>query len=65
MRGETVDLVAAKGGNVAGSRASAGLEDSLWLCRIEDRRLLDATREGMVEGFPLRSYAVLVDYKWQ
>jgi hypothetical protein len=47
---------------VAGSRASAGLEASLWLCPIEDRRLLESTRAGMVEGFPLGSYALLIEY---
>ena len=47
---------------MAGSRASAGLEEALWLCPVEDRRLLDSAREGMVEGFPLGSYALLVGY---
>ena len=37
-----------------------GLEDSLWLCPIEDRRRLDSSREGMLEGFSLGSYLVLV-----
>ena len=61
-QGRIPDLAAAKAGSVAGSRAAAGLEASLWLCPIEDRRLLDSTREGMVAGFPLGSYALLVDY---
>jgi len=38
------------------------MEDSLWLCPIEDRRRLDSTREGMLEGFSLGSYLLLVDY---
>ena len=42
--------------------ASADLEESLWLSPIEDRRGLDSTREGMIQGFPLGSYAKLVDY---
>ena len=50
------------GGSVAGSRAAAGVEESLWLCPIEDRRGLDSTREGMIQGFPLGSYVKLVDY---
>jgi hypothetical protein len=58
----TARLGAAKEGSVAGSRAAAGLEDSLWLCPIEDRRGLDSTREGMVRGFSLGSYVQLVDY---
>jgi Transposase IS200 like len=48
--------------SVAGSRASACLEASLWLCPIENRRLLDSRREGMVAGFPVGSYALLVVY---
>ena len=35
---------------------------SLWLCPIEDRRGLDSTREGMMQGFSLGSYVQLVDY---
>ena len=38
------------------------MEDSLWLCPIEDRRRLDSAREGMLEGFSLGSYLLLVDY---
>jgi hypothetical protein len=58
----TGDLKAAEGGSVAGSRASSGIEESLWLCPIEDLRRLDASREGMIEGFSLGSYLLLVDY---
>ena len=47
---------------MAGSAASAGLEERHWLCPIEDRRRLDSPREGMVEGFPLGSYLLLVDH---
>ena len=61
-QGRSSDLAAAAGGSVAGSCASAGLEESLWLCPIEDRRQLDSPREGMLEGFPLGSYLLLVDY---
>ena len=56
------DLKAAEQGSVAGSNASAGLEDPLWLCPIEDRRRLDSSREGMLEGLSLGSYLLLVDY---
>jgi REP element-mobilizing transposase RayT len=58
----TGDLKAAEGGSVAGSSASGGLEESHWLCPIEDRRRLDSPREGMLEGFSLGSYLLLVDY---
>jgi hypothetical protein len=37
-QGRTEDLAAARGGSVAGSMAAAGIEESLWLCPIEDRR---------------------------
>jgi len=60
--GKAAQVQAATGGSVAGSRAAAGLEESLWLCPIEDRRQLDSSREGMLEGFSLGSYLLLVDY---
>jgi hypothetical protein len=62
QQGRLPDLAAAAGGSVAGSEASAGLEESLWLCPIEDRRRLDSSREGMLEGFSLGSYLLLVDH---
>jgi len=61
-QGKTAQLKAATEGSVAGSVAAAGLEESLWLCPIEDRRRLDSCREGMLEGFSLGSYFLLVDY---
>jgi hypothetical protein len=68
-QGRIEDLSAAREGSVAGSDASAGLEESHWLCAIEDRRRLDSTREGMPEGFSLGGYisrsaegGLLVDY---
>jgi hypothetical protein len=59
--GKTAQLEAANGGSVAGSQAAAGLEQSLWLCPIEDRRGLDSSREGMLQGFSLGNYLLLVD----
>jgi REP element-mobilizing transposase RayT len=61
-QGQTAQLEAARDGSVAGSLAAAGLEESLWLCPIEDRRELDSSREGMMDGISLGSYARLVDY---
>jgi hypothetical protein len=58
----TSDLKAAEQGTVAGSNASVGLEESIWLCPIEDRHKLGSVREGMLEGFPLGSYLLLVDF---
>jgi hypothetical protein len=59
--GKTAQLEPAKGGSVAGSHAAAGLVESLWLCPIEDRRGLDSTREGVVQGFSLGSYVKLTE----
>ncbi len=47
---------------MAGSDASGGLKEAIWLCPIEDRRKLDSSREGMVGGLSLGSYLLLVDY---
>jgi hypothetical protein len=60
--GKSAQLEAASGGSVAGSEASAGLEESLWLCPIEDRGRLDSSRDGMMQGFSLGTYVKLVDY---
>jgi len=38
------------------------LEEAIWLCPVEDRRKLDSSPEGMVEGVSLGSYLLLVDY---
>ncbi len=61
-QGRTEDLKAAQSGSVAGLAASGGLEEAHWLCPVEDRRRLDSAREGMLEGFSLGSYMLLVDY---
>jgi hypothetical protein len=52
-QGGTASLHAASFGSVAGSKASAGLDESIWLCSSEDQRKLDSEREGMLVGFPL------------
>ena len=42
---------------------SAGrFEESHWLCPMEDLRPKGSAREGMLEGFSLGSYLLLVDY---
>ena len=48
-------------GSVSGSKA-ADLEEGLWLCPIENRRRLDSSREGMLEGFSLGNYLLFVEY---
>jgi hypothetical protein len=60
--GKLAALKAAGTGAVAGSRAADGVEDDLWLCPVEDRRRFGSAREGMLEGFSLGSYLLLVDY---
>ncbi len=59
---EAMNVKGAEHGSLAGSNRSAGLEESPWLCPIEDRHTLDSSREGMLEGFSLGSYLMLVDY---
>jgi hypothetical protein len=44
------------------SQQAAGLEENHWLCPVEDRRRIDSGREGMIEGFSLGNYVLLVDY---
>jgi hypothetical protein len=61
-QGRTDDLAAARSDSVAGSAVTSGIEESLWLCPIEDRRGVDSLREGMIEGFTLGNYLLLVDY---
>ena len=58
-QGRTADVQAAEHGTTMGSTASACLEESIWLCAIEDRRKVDSSREGMLEGFSLGSYLLL------
>ncbi|MDR3634654.1 MAG: hypothetical protein P4L84_12685, partial [Isosphaeraceae bacterium] len=61
-QGRVADLKAAQRGSVAGAARSAGLEEALWLCPIEDRRAVDSVREGMLEGFTLGNYLLLVEH---
>jgi hypothetical protein len=64
----TDDLRAAERGSLAAQEVSAGLEEAHWLCPIEDRReqeqepKRDGQREGMVPGFTLGNYFLLVEY---
>jgi REP element-mobilizing transposase RayT len=61
-QGRMGELIAAPNESVGASVVAGGLEETLWLCPIEDRRGLDSSREGMFVGFPLKSYLLLVDY---
>jgi len=60
--GRTADLHHAEQGSVAASRRAVSLEEQLWLCPIEDRRRLEGRRAGMLEGFSLGNYLLLVEY---
>lgn len=60
-KGRRADLVEALKGSVAASRHSGDLEDDLWLCPVEDRRRYGSRREGMLEGFTLGNYLLLID----
>jgi len=61
-KGKLADLKAAESGSVAGSRVAGEVEQDLWLCPVEDRRRQGSQREGMLEGFSLGNYLLLVDY---
>ncbi len=61
-QGRIPDLTPAKSGGIAGSNAAAALEESIWLCPVEDRRKLDSSREGMLEDFSLGNYLLLVEH---
>ena len=49
-------------GAVAGSKAAGAFEALHWLCPVEDLRTKGIEREGMLDGFSLGSYLMLVDY---
>jgi REP element-mobilizing transposase RayT len=61
-KGRLAALKEAARGSVAGSRAAGKFEQSHWLCPLQDARRQGASREGMLEGFSLGSYLLLVDY---
>jgi REP element-mobilizing transposase RayT len=61
-KGVLPKLKAARSGSVAGSWSAGDVEQDLWLCPMEDRRRQGSRREGMLEGFSLGSYLLLVDY---
>jgi hypothetical protein len=60
--GRLRDLKAAGQGSAEGSAAAAGLEDTLWLCPIEDRRQRESSRRGMFKNLSLGNYLLLVNH---
>lgn len=61
-QGKLAALKRSARGTVSGSRAAGRVEETHWLCPLEDRRRQGSVREGMLEGFSLGSYLLLVDY---
>jgi REP element-mobilizing transposase RayT len=53
---------AAKAQSVAAAKVEADLEQSHWLCPLQDRSAAGAAREGMLPGFSLSGYLALVDW---
>ena len=53
---------AAAAKSIPAARIEADLEQSYWLCPLQDRSANGAAREGMLPGFSLASYLELVDW---
>jgi REP element-mobilizing transposase RayT len=53
---------AAAAKSVVAARIEADLEQSHWLCPLQDRSATGASREGMLPGLSLSSYLELVDW---
>lgn len=60
-QGRLTDLRAAWEGSVAAARQLQGAESGLWLCPLEDRRAQGDPRAGVLDGFSLGSYLLLID----
>jgi len=60
--GLTTLQAGAKAQSVAAAKFEADLEQSHWLCPLQDRSAAGATREGMLPGFSLSGYLALVDW---
>lgn len=56
------DVISALRGLIAADLPAGDREQSHWLCPIEDRRQQGAPREGMLAGFTLPKYLLLVDH---
>lgn len=61
QRGRLADLQAARLSAAVGAHKSRGMEAGLWLCPIEDRRAQGAKVTGLMDGFSLGSYLLLLD----
>ena len=56
------DLMAALRGLVVVNLPAGDVEQTHWLCPIDDRREQGAAREGMLAGLSLPKYLLLLDY---
>jgi hypothetical protein len=61
QRGRLADLNAARLSAAVGVQKCRGMETGLWLCPIEDRRAEGAKITGLMDGFSLGSYLLLLD----
>lgn len=62
QKGKLERLRAARQSSAVGSRTLGNIEQDHWLCPLDDRRRHGAVREGMIEGFSVGSYLLLIDY---
>ncbi len=53
---------AGEAASVAGSKVEGDIEQSHWLCPMQDRRRQGVCREGLLPGFSLSGYLELVDW---
>ena len=53
---------AASAKSIPAAGIEADLEQSHWLCPLQDRKTAGTAREGMLPGFSLSSYLELVDW---
>ncbi len=60
-KGRLRDVESIRNGSVQAQRVSEGIEEDHWLIPIEDRRRHGAKRAGIIEGFTLGQYLMLVD----
>ena len=59
--GNLENVEAIRSGSVSAQQVSEGIEDNCWLIPIEDQRSQGGKREGLIEGFTLGQYLMLVD----
>jgi hypothetical protein len=58
----TEDLKAARTSSAVASKQASSLEEKVWPGPVEEKRRINSTREGTIEGFALGSYLLQVNY---